>query len=56
MVSNNSRFDPYKNFKFRVMLGAALVGLTAFVIAKKTSLTKSDTRASRRNAFWRMFG
>lgn len=56
MASNHSRRDPYKNFNFRVAFGAALVGLAAFVIAKKVSALRSESTATRRNAYWRMFG
>jgi len=55
MAANRTRYDPYKNFKFR-MLGVALVGLAALVIAKKASSVRPDANASRRNAYWRFFG
>jgi hypothetical protein len=56
MVNNDRRRDPYKNFNFRVALGAALAGLAAFVIAKKVSKLTSGRGPTRRNAYWRMFG
>lgn len=56
MSSNDNRRDPYKNFNFRVAIGAALAGLAAFVITKKVSRLKPGSSASRRNAYWRLFG
>lgn len=56
MAGNKTRFDPYKNFKFRVVIGAALVGVAALVIAKKASSIRRDPDAVRRNAYWRLFG
>lgn len=56
MASNDRRRDPYKNFNFRVAIGAALVGLAAVVIAKKVSAARPDGRATRRNSYWRLFG
>jgi hypothetical protein len=55
-MSNKNRRDPYKIFNFRVAIGAALVGVAALVIARKASSVRPDTKASRRNAFWRLFG
>lgn len=56
MASNDSRRDPYKSFNFRVAFGAALVGLAAVVIAKNVWALRSKGSATRRNAYWRLFG
>lgn len=56
MVGTKARRDPYRTFKFRVVLGVALAGLAAVVIAKKASSIRRDPEAVRRNAFWRLFG
>jgi hypothetical protein len=56
MASNKPRRDPYKNFNFRVAIGAALVGVAALVIARKARRARPAPEARRRNAFWRLFG
>ena len=56
MDDNDNRGDPYTNFNFRVAFAAALAGLAAFVIATKVSTLKRDRGATRRNAYWRLFG
>jgi hypothetical protein len=35
MVSNRGRFNPYKIFKFRVVVGAALAAVAGFAVVKK---------------------
>ena len=38
MAGNSKRFDPFKNFKFRVVFAATAAGIAAFFAARK--LTK----------------
>jgi len=35
MANNRKRFDPYKVFNFRVVIGAALAGVAGFAVVKK---------------------
>lgn len=35
MAANRKRFDPYKVFNFRVVIGAALAAVAGFAIVKK---------------------
>jgi hypothetical protein len=56
MSTNKPRRDPYRNFNFRVAIGAALVGVAVLVVARKARRVRPDTEAKRRNAFWRLFG
>lgn len=55
-MPKNRRRDPYRDFNFRVVFGAALVGVAVYVIAKKVSSIRRDPEARRRNAYWRLFG
>lgn len=54
MVKNTTRSDPYKNFKFRVVFGAAVVGLAGYLL--KRAFVRSDGGGVRRNAYRRPFG
>ena len=56
MPSKNPRRDPYKNFNFRAVIVAALVGEAALVIARTAKRGRRDPEAPRRNAYWRFFG
>jgi SpoVK/Ycf46/Vps4 family AAA+-type ATPase len=40
LATNKTRRDPYKNFKFRVLLGAAIVGLAAYVSNKAIGMSR----------------
>lgn len=35
MASNRGRFDPYKNFNFRVVIGAAVAAAAGFALVKR---------------------
>ena len=41
-VINANRFDPYKNFKFRVAIGSALAAVVGFGIVRKLLGTSSN--------------
>ncbi|GAA3903962.1 hypothetical protein GCM10022276_23250 [Sphingomonas limnosediminicola] len=40
MANNKTRKDPYKNFKFRVLFGAAIVGLAGYVTNKAIGMSR----------------
>jgi hypothetical protein len=46
MKNNKSRFDPYKNFKFRLAFGAALAGIAGVFLARKVSPANSPGKKS----------
>jgi hypothetical protein len=40
VATNKTRGDPYKNFKFRVLFGAAIVGLAGYVTNKAIGMSR----------------
>lgn len=52
MVTNKTRIDPYKNFKFRLMLGAIVAGIAAYLTGR--SLVRSEIRRFQRGAHSRL--
>ena len=46
MKINLRRFDPYKNFKFRVAIGAALAGIAGLFLVKKATSAKSSPKSA----------
>lgn len=52
VASNKTRTDPYKNFKFRLVLGAAVAGIAAYLAGK--ALIRSGGRRPRRPALSRL--
>jgi hypothetical protein len=56
MSINDSLRYHYNIFNLRLALVAALIGLSAVVIAKNVWSLRSKSSATRRNAYWRLFG
>lgn len=52
MARNKTRPDPYKNFRFRLMVGAAVAGIAAYLASK--ALIRSDGRRHRGGAHSRL--
>lgn len=52
MATNETRTDPYRNFKFRLVLGAAVAGIAAYLASK--ALIRPEGRGPRRGAHSRL--